>query len=82
MKDKFPLVILFLALCGVLAISLWAVGRPIPVLTKDQNDIDNTILGDSATDNHSGNDGPAYMGANWAWPMPLALWNPATTVRQ
>lgn len=80
MLDRTPLIVTFLALTGLLAIALWIVGRPEPVLTKNENDIDATVLGDSATDNHSG-DAPAYMNSNWAWPMPLQLWNPATTVR-
>lgn len=86
MKERLPLIILFMALCAVLGISLWVVGRPYPFLTKDENDIDNTIIGDSATDDQSGvkgeGTGPAYMSANWSWPMPLALWNPNTSFSQ
>lgn len=78
--QRTPIVILFLALCGLLAISLWLTGNPQPVLTKSEDDIDNTIIGDSATDNHD-SDGPAYMAANWSFPMPLALWNPTAGTR-
>jgi len=87
MRDKIPLIILFLALCAVLAISIWVVGRPYPFLTKDENDIDNTIIGDSGdASNQSGiaeqASGPAYMSANWSWPMPLAMWNPNSSFSQ
>lgn len=53
--------------------------RPVPVKTLSDTDVGDLIVGDSATD--IGNDGPAYMGANWAWPMPLAFWNPVSSTR-
>lgn len=73
--------VIFAVLGALLAYIMWQMHVPIPVLTKSETDIDNTIIGDSATDDHSVG-GPAYMSANWAWPMPLAFWNPVTTVRQ
>lgn len=76
--NKVPAFVLFVMLSVLLCVALWTISRPTPVYTKTESDLDNTIIGDSATDDH--NDGPAYMGANWAWPMPLAFWNPINSV--
>ena len=53
--------------------------RVQPVKTLTDAEVGDLIVGDSATE--VGGDGPAYMGANWAWPQPLAMWNPPSSVR-
>lgn len=78
--NKTPTVLMFVALAIVLGVCIWEM-QSEAVMTKNGDDIDNTIIGDSATDNHS-TPAPAYMNSNWAWPMPLSLWNPVSTVRQ
>lgn len=75
-------IIIALVLTGLLAWVLWEHSATRPAIsykTVSEGDLDQTIIGDSA-DNSSA-DGPAYMGANWAPPMPLSLWNPASTLR-
>lgn len=79
MNTQWRMIVIFGVLAVIMSCVLWRMNRAMPVLSKSETDLDNTIIGDSATDNHD--DGPAYMGANWAWPMPLAFWNPATTAR-
>lgn len=78
MSARLQMYTIFLVLGILMGCVLWRMNRALPVFSKTPEQVDNTIIGDSATDN--ANDGPAYMGANWAWPMPLAFWNPVSTV--
>lgn len=71
---------LFLVFTAFVAYLIYCrAGQALPVYTLSEADVGDLIIGDSSTD--TGNDGPAYMGANWAWPMPLAMWNPVSSVR-
>jgi hypothetical protein len=78
MSQRMQMIFIFAALALVMSCVLWRMNRALPILTKTETDVDNTIIGDSATSDQG--DGPAYMAANWHWPQPLAFWNPVATV--
>ena len=66
----------FLAGIFLVSVFLWR-GHPKPIKSIDEDELAETVLGDSAP--NSSRPGPAYMSANWAPPMPLALFNPITS---
>lgn len=82
MSERHYILALFLGVAALIAYLLYTNSAlPVPVLTLSETDLDNVIVGDSATDTGIA-DGPAYMAANWHWPAPLSFWNPVNVTRQ